>query len=496
MCLLRRISWWLLALMTAIACAQAPESSARDTFAPYRPALLDAYQKDLDRLPSLPRYELTLRVDPLTRRLSGQGTLSTPNRHDIPLTELYLRLFPNLPQYHGVMQMQTVAINGQPTAFDLTANDTAIHIPLPEPLPPNRSVVISYTWTVDAPSIEAGYALFGESQGILSLPLSYPVLAISEVGTAGQRLNWHLEIAPAHSDVAFLESALYQVQVITAPEMIVIGSGTIVSKTVTADGQAAWYFVTGPVREFMLLLSRHFQQLTGRAYDTSVHSYFLPEDHATGQRALEYAIAVAQVYSDRYGRYPFTDLSVVSAPLEYRGMEYPGINLIGVDLYRRRRADLEFLIAHEIAHQWWYNLVGSDPVNYPWLDEGLAEYSTYIYYESVYGRETAERLRQNRWELPVAYARENGLDTILGQPASGFGPGNYETMVYAKSALFFHALRLAMGDEAFFQLLQTLLSDHRYQIITPEIFLEEAEKISGKDLKPLYREWILSAKKL
>ncbi len=494
--LLRRASWWLLALVTAIACARAPDLPARDALAPYRPAMLEAYREDLDRLPLLPRYDLTLRVDPFTRRLSGQGLLVAPNRHEIPLTELYLRLFPNLPQYRGSMQMQTVAVNGQTTAFDLTAEDTAVHLLLPEPLLPGRSAVISYTWTVDAPSVEAGYALFGESQGILSLPLSYPTLAVSEMGTTGQRLNWHLEIAPAHGDVAFLESALYQVQVITAPDVVVIGSGTVVSKTVTAEGQAAWHLVTGPAREFMLLLSRRFQQLTGRAYDTSVHSYFLPEDREAGQRALEYAIAVAQVYSDRYGRYPFTELSVVAAPLEYRGMEYPGINLIGMDLYRRRRADLEFLIAHEIAHQWWYNLVGSDPVNYPWLDEGLAEYSTYLYYESVYGKEAAERLRQNRWELPVAYARENGLDTIVGQPASGFGPGNYETMVYAKAALFFHALRLAMGDDAFFQLLQTLLSDYRYQIITPEVFLEEAQKISDKDLKPLYREWILSAKKL
>jgi hypothetical protein len=494
--LLRRLLEWLLIFVTAIACAPAPNPSAQDAFAPYRPAMLDAYQKDLNHLPPLPRYDLILRVDPFTRRLSGQGTLSVPNRHTIPLTELYLRLFPNLPQYHGTMQVQTMAINGQITAFELAVEDTAVHVLLSEPLLPGHSAVVSYTWTVDAPSIETGYALFGESQGILSLPLSYPTLTVSEMGKAGQRLNWHLEIAPPHGDVAFLESALYQAQVITAPDVMVIGSGTVVSKTITADGQATWYFVTGPVREFMLLLSRHFQQFTGRAYDTLVHSYFLPEDREAGQRALEYAIAAAQVYSDHYGRYPFTDLSVVSAPLEYRGMEYPGINLIGVDIYRRRRADLEFLIAHELAHQWWYNLVGSDPVNYPWLDEGLAEYSTYIYYESVYGKEAAERLRQNRWELPVAYAKENGLDTIVGQPASGFGPANYETMVYAKSALFFHALRMAIGDDAFFRLLQTLLSDYRYQIMTPDIFLEEAQKISGKDLRPLYREWILSAKKL
>jgi aminopeptidase N len=53
-----------------------------------------------------------------------------------------------------------------------------------------------------------------------------------------------------------------------------------------------------------------------------------------------------------------------------------------------------------------------------------------------------------------------------------------------------------MGDDSFFQLLRTLVADYRYQILTPEILMQEAQKISGKNLEPLYREWILTAKKL
>ncbi len=496
---MRLIYWipWLLALSLAlVACTGIHVTPSPDLYAPYRPAMLEAYQHDFDHLPPIPRYDLTLRVDPLTRRLHGEGTVFVPNRSPLPLSELYFRLFPNLPQYQGSMRVESVTVNGNPAVFENAPDNTSLHVVLPEPLPSGHSLEVWYTWIVDAPTNSTGYMLFGESLGILNLPLSYPILAVSELGTTGQRLNWHLEVAPSYADVAFSESALYRVQLITAPDVVVIGSGAVVSKTTTAEGQAAWHFVTGPAREFMLTLSRNLQEISRQAYDTQVHSYFLPEDRDAGQRALEYAIAVAQVYSDRFGRYPFTDLSVVSAPLEYRGMEYPNINLIGVDLYRRRRADMEFLIAHEVAHQWWYNIVGNDPVNHPWLDEGMAEYSTYIYYESAYGRDAAERWRENRWEIPVAYAKASGLDTIVGQPASGFGPGNYETMIYAKSALFFHALRQTMGDDAFFELLRTLLDHYRYQVLTPEALLEDAEKISGKDLKPVYREWILTAKKL
>ncbi len=496
---MRLSSWlqWLLAISLILtACARSPSSEPQDPYAAYRPAMLEAYQEDLDNLPPVPQYDLTLRVDIDTRSLRGEGTIQVPNRHPIPLTELYFRLYPNLPQYQGIMKIETVSVNGAMAAFDYVPDDTSLHVTLSEPLPPGDSVEVHFTWRLEAPSIPAGYILFGESQGILTLPLSYPVLAVSEMGTTGKRLNWHLEVAPAHADVAFTESALYQVEVVTAPDVTVIGTGTVVSQTTTIDNQAAWHFVTGPVREFVLIASRDLQQVSGRAYDTTVHSYFLPEDREAGQRALAYAIAALQTYGDRFGRYPFPDLNVVSAPLENRGMEYPTVNLIGLETYRERRADMEFLIAHEIAHQWWYNLVGNDPVNRPWLDEGLAEYSTYIYYESVYGKEVAERLRYNRWEIPVTYAKDNGLDTIVGQPASGFGPGNYETMVYAKSALFFHALRQEMGDAAFFKLLHALTSDYRYQVLTPEALLQEAQKISGKNLEPVYRAWILTAKKL
>jgi hypothetical protein len=194
-----------LAMMCSVlvACASAAAPPESDLYAPYRPALLAAYQKDLDNLPPISRYNLDLKVDFDTRHVEGQGTVQIPNRHAIPLTELYFRLFPNLPQYQGTMVVNQIFVDGKMTAFDITADNTSLHILLPEPLSPDHTAAISYTWTVNAPSLTTGYALFGEGQGILSLPLSYPIVAVSEVGTTGQRLNWRLDVAPAHGDVAF-----------------------------------------------------------------------------------------------------------------------------------------------------------------------------------------------------------------------------------------------------------------------------------------------------
>ncbi|GAB4561206.1 MAG: M1 family metallopeptidase [Anaerolineae bacterium] len=492
----RHIAGLLIAVLLAVACRVTTTPAPAPAYPEFRPAMLPAFEADLDELGRVPRYDLELNVDYFGRSVRGQGTLAVPNRYRLPLEELYLRLYPNLPQYEAEMEIDELYVNGVLQAWDYSVDRTSVHVPLPSPIDPGASATISYTWSLQVPEILDGYALVGMSEGILSLPLSYPVLAASELGTTGQKLNWHLEVAPPFADVAFTESALYHVSVTTAPGLAVIGTGTVISQTTTAGGGERREFVTGPVREFMLLLSNRMESVSRKAYDTTVYSHFLPEDRVAGQKALDYGIAVVEAYSDRFGRYPFPELHIVEAPLEYRGFEFPGINLIGIDLYRQRQGDLEFLIAHEVAHQWWYNLVGNDPVNRPWLDEGLAEYSTYIYYETVYGREVAEAVRQNRWEIPVNYARDNGLDTIVGQPASGFGPGNYETMVYGKAALFFHALREAMGDENFFELLRTLVTEYRYQVLTPEILMSQAERIAGQPLMPIYQQWILSAKKL
>ena len=110
--------------------------------------------------------------------------------------------------------------------------------------------------------------------------------------------------------------------------------------------------------------------------------------------SLDDAVAALQVYSDRYGPYPSRDMAIVEAPLTFHGMEFPGLSLIGSQVYNQYRKDLETLVVHEVAHQWWYNQVGSDQIMNPWLDEGLAEFSMYDYFAGRYGEPAAERLRE------------------------------------------------------------------------------------------------------
>jgi aminopeptidase N len=198
-----------------------------------------------------------------------------------------------------------------------------------------------------------------------------------------------------------------------------------------------------------------------------------------------------RAYGDVFGPYPFDEMTVAEAPLQHFGMEYPGLNLIGLDLYRDNRDELENRVVHEIAHQWWYAQVGNDQINTPWLDEGLAEYSMAVYYQQIFGEARANTMVNQRWLVSYQWAVDNEFDTVVNQPASAFS-WDYEMIVYAKAALFFHALHQKLGDAMFRAVLHEYVKQFRWKTATPDDFIRVAESVSGQDLDPLYSQWILS----
>jgi aminopeptidase N len=226
------------------------------------------------------------------------------------------------------------------------------------------------------------------------------------------------------------------------------------------------------------------------AAGATVTSYYLAGHEAPGQAVLAHATASLRLYSDTYGPYPYTELDLVEAPINYRGMEYSGLVLIGEDLYAEQREFLTFLVAHEVGHQWWYSLVGNNPYRHPWLDEGLTEYGAFDYYRGVFGERQAEQLLVGRWQIPFSSAAAGGIDGVVDRPAAEFDPLSYELLVYGKAALFFNALREQLGDETYHRVLQTYYAENRYRIATPEIFLTTAERVSGQELNILAEEWL------
>ena len=466
-----------------------PEQVTEDHLIPYKQSLLPAFQEDIAALGEIPRYRIAVSLNADALTLTGHQQVLYTNNEDSKLGEIYFRLYPNLPQFGGQMEVQRADIGGQDTTFTYEAGNTALKLPLTPSLLPGEGLQVELDFAVQVPRADDDEPhLFGLSQGILSLPNFYPLLAVHEAA------GWHLDVAPEFSDAVFSETALYEVNITAPLDMVVVTSGSALDAQPNPDGTQTVYCAGGPMRDFSLVMSREFQVTSITAYGTTVNSYYLPPDACSGQAVLGHAAAALRAYSDAFGPYPFAEFDVVEAPLGNRGMEYPGLIFIGTDLYRNRADAREFMVVHEVGHQWWYSLVGSDAVNHPWLDEGLAEYSVYVYNQVVHSQAAADELVEGRWLIPYQVAVGKGLDAVTDQSSLAFSEENYEYIVYAKGALFFHALHQAVGDQVYLAIMRGYLQQYKHGIATPADFLHLAEMVSGQDLDPIHQEWVLTVR--
>ncbi|MEZ4769855.1 MAG: M1 family metallopeptidase [Caldilineales bacterium] len=472
---------------------------ATDPLADFRSAMAPGQQGLLDELPPMPLYRIETTIDPVDLSLTGRMEVTLPPvQPDALPDQLYFRLYPNLAHYAGGMSVDLVSVNDHGAPFSYEAANTAVHVVVPpDAVAAGEPIRVGMQWRLSVlPFDETRYTLLGSAGGVLSLPLFYPVLAVKDAGDG----QWRLDVGLVQGDAAYTAAALYDVTAIVPPNYAVAGSGSLLGITdargPASEGEAAppvwkaWHMVSGPGREFALFVSDQYRQAETYAGDVRVVSWYRPGEEMAGRAAADYAAAALRIYEDAFGPYPYAELDVVAGPIEFRGMEYPGLFELGYKLYGANADELEFRIAHEAAHQWWYNLVGNDPVNVPWLDEGLAEYATYFYRERTRGAAAADRLAQRRWQAAWEATRDRGLDDVVNQPVDAF-QGNYETIVYGKAALFHHLLRQAMGEDAYLTLLRRYVEQYRFREATPEDFIALAEEIGGPQVRELYNKWIL-----
>ena len=464
-----------------------------DPYARYRPAVKETHQQIFDGMGAAPRYAIDIELNPETQTITGTASVDVTNYSQDSWTELIFRLYPTLEQYGGNFVVRSAVVDGQPVSYGYTAENTAIRVDLIEPLSPGDSLSVSMSWRLDYPvwsDNSAIYALFGQSQGMTALPLFYPSLAVYEDGEIPGTGDWWQEIGSVRGDAAFNVTSLFVVTATMPTDLTPVTSGTQVTETLTGDGLVERVWVTGPSREFVLHLSPLFESDTVDANGTRVTSHWLPGKEAGGRAALRYAAAALRAYSEWFGDYPFMDMHVAPAPINYRGMEYPQVSLLGVEIYDKYYDQLEMLTAHEVAHQWWYLMVHNDPVTLPWLDESLAEYAMRLYIENLRGRDQAELMVRTRWQTPLELLRGRDQDAPVNLPVDAYSDGSqYETVVYGKGALFYDAMRDRVGDRRFEAFLQAYLQDNSWEIVGEADWLAAVDTLEEPSLRTLFATW-------
>jgi hypothetical protein len=446
--------------------------------------LLEPFATDVEDCGAIPVYDIALAVDPAAARVTGHQEIRYTNQENETLSSLYLRLFPNSLTYGGAMTVTNVVLAGQAVTPAVELEGTAMRLPLASPLAVGEALTVAMDFEVDVPtSGRTGHGLFSYRRGVMALPNVYPLIPVYDDE------GWNVDQAPVHGDDVYSDVAAYNVQIAAPSSMQLIASGGCTQQA-SEGTETTWTCEAAPMRDFTLVLGENFQQRNRMVEGVVVNSYFYAGHEAGGEKALQVAVDSLVVFGDLFGPYPYAELDVVETPNYLGGMEYPGLVVVEDNLYPGV-VGVEWLTAHEVAHQWWFGLVGSDQVDEPWLDEALTQYSTTLYYERVYGAERAEGIRYAEFEQVHQNLVRRGRDLPVGLAARDYPAELYWQIVYDKGALYFQALRERVGDEAFFEILRTYYRRYQYAIATPESFLAVVESVTGDPQRDLFDEWVL-----
>ncbi|HEX7587107.1 MAG TPA: M1 family metallopeptidase, partial [Anaerolineae bacterium] len=373
-----------------------------DDLAIYKPALVAGSQNDLAQLDRPTRYGLSLSYDPATQVLSGGEDALYVNRQSIPLNEIYFRLFANYPDSGGGITVSNLTVDSAPQAFTLEVQGTALRVPLAHPLAPNSAVNLHLDFRVKIGRNSKGhYADFTANDSITTMPSVYPLIP------AYDAKGWHIELPPPYGDLVYADVSLYAVTMTVPTTLTVIASGSTVGTTDNGNGTKTWRLVGAPMRDFDLNVTAQLTAATSLLGETTVNSWYEAVDADAGKKALKFATDALRIYQNRFGTYPYRELDVVETPTTAGGIEYPGIVVLARNLYHDpREADyFEFAAVHEVAHQWWYGMVGDDQVNQPWVDESLAQYSSLIDFEDLRGASSRPTIVRQIFQDPYNRAK-------------------------------------------------------------------------------------------
>lgn len=498
--MIKRLQFCLAILFIATACAPTP--TATPTLAPtrtpvdenaiYRAALTTAAQNDLALIDRPTRYNMTLAYDAANAILSGSEDVRYFNRQQSPLNEIYFRLFANYPDSGGKISVTQLTVDGATATTDLQVQNTALRVSLSKPLAPNASINLHLEFAVSVPRGKNGhYDDFIASDSVVTLPTVYPLIP------AYDSQGWHIELPPPYGDLVYADVSFYNVTLTVPSNMVVIASGSTIGMQDNGNNTATWKIVGAPMRDFDINLTSQLQKASAVVGETTINAYFDLADADNGKKSLQIASNAFQVFVNRFGDYPYREFDVVETPTTAGGIEYPGVIVVGQSLYKdsRQQDFFEFATAHEVSHQWWYGVVGDDQVNYPWVDESLAQYSTLIYEENQYGASRANTILKSYFTNSWNRAKDQGLDAAVNQPVAAFSESAYSAIVYGKGPLFYDAIRKTMGDDKFFAFLKNYYARYRYKIAFPEDILKTAEGTCACSLQSEYQQWILNPAK-
>lgn len=410
-------------------------------------------------------YILYTTLDFAGRSLATDETIRYYNRTGQSLSELVLSVQPN--RYLNCFTLISLEQDNQPLD-SYTLNGQRMTVSLREPVQPGAATTIAVSYTLALPAKRAD-GLFGYDFNQANLTDWFPFVVPYSGG-------WLLHEPMAFGEHLVYDAADIEVNLRAEP-------GVVIAASAPAEPNGEWtrYRIYG-ARTFAISASDEFRVSDSAVGPVSIRSYYFDGYQGAGEGILNAAVQSVGLFDAKFAAYPYASLSVVQADIN-DGQEYDGLVFLSTDFYSQyggtTRSNLVTIGVHEIAHQWWFGLVGNDQAMEPWLDEALALYSERIFYEFTRG---ASQLSW-WWDFRVDYFGPTGyVDTTI-YDGGAFRP--YTNAVYLNGAHFMEEFRTRLGDDAFYRFIRDYAAMFARGRATSQGFFALARQYTNRDLTDL-----------
>ncbi|AQT84843.1 peptidase family M1 [Paenibacillus larvae subsp. larvae] len=452
------------------------------------------------------------------KELNGQQVFTWKNPGTQPVRELYMHLYPNafssmkttfMTESGGKLRQDKVKENsfGSMDLLSIRTENgedllpriqyvqpddgnwedrTLVKIPLNEPVGPGEKVTLRTQFLVKLPAV---FARMGTAGDFVMAGQWFPKVAVYEPAeTRGRTADgWNLHQYHGNSEF-YADFGTYDVK-IKVPSSYVVAATGFPTKRLD-DGQTKTYqFYADDVHDFAWSASPNFvyveEPFSGANIPgVKIKLYLDPKHEPLKTRYMSAAKKALSRYSQWYGTYPYSTLSVVVPPEDGNGaggMEYPTLITAWGASDDKPGPELERVLAHEIGHQFWYGLVATNEFEEAWLDEGLTSYTEDRFMEVEYGVSpdlplessyitSPAPLKQNSWE----YRND----------------GEYADNVYTRAKLVLKAIENQVGQKTMDRILKQYFTKWKFKHPTSSDFQQVVEEVTKNGWDDFFKQYV------
>lgn len=332
------------------------------------------------------------------------------------------------------------------------------------------------------------YSEFGSFDVTIELPSNYVVGATGDLQTA--------------SELAFLDS-LSKVSPLNQETKTDLKGGLKNMKSAFPESSKTFKkirYTQSKVHDFAWFADKRYRVLKGEVElphserKVTLWSMYVPQSERLWSNSLEYLHDATYYYSLWNGDYPYNQVTAVDGTISAGGgMEYPNVTVIGS---ASNATELELVIVHEVGHNWFYGILGTNERVHGWMDEGLNTLNEMRYFMTKYPDNTGmndmipmidklnfeELSHHDMGDLMFRATQRFGADQPIETHSCKFHPANYGTVMYQKTGLVFHYLKAYLGEEKFDQCMHAYYERWKFKHPYPEDLRAVFEELTGKDL--------------